>query len=80
MLKCKQLQQQASEYIDKDCSIYMRIQIKMHLMLCGHCSSFIKKLKLTKSAIAAVAPEPANSKQVAQVMNKLEHEHSEKEV
>ena len=49
----------------------MRLQMKMHLILCQHCRSFVKKLRLTKTVIAAVPYQAANEQQVAKIMTEI---------
>ncbi len=52
MLSCKQLaQQHASDYIDENQSVSQRLQVRLHLLMCGHCRRFVKKLRMTKSVI-----------------------------
>ena len=53
MLSCKELaQQHASDYIDRNLSPSQRLQVGMHLLVCGHCRRFVKKLKITKNVLS----------------------------
>ncbi len=42
MLKCKQISERASEYIDGNMSMGQRFQFRLHLMMCQHCQRFVK--------------------------------------
>ena len=45
MLMCRDLARIASDYIDGDMGTMQRMSVKMHLMMCGHCRSFIGNLR-----------------------------------
>lgn len=47
MLKCKDVAYQASDYLDKSLPFWQRVNIRIHLFMCGHCRRFIKQLKST---------------------------------
>jgi anti-sigma factor ChrR (cupin superfamily) len=65
MLTCKELvQQQASDYIDKQLSWRQRFGVKIHLVLCEHCRRFIKQFKQVKNLLRT---QPAPSMEEAQV-------------
>ena len=52
MLSCKELAQQfASDYIDENVSASQKRQIRFHLLICGHCRRFIKKMKISKQVL-----------------------------
>jgi hypothetical protein len=50
MINCRQITEQASEYLDKDHSFFKRVSFKMHLMLCNHCQRYIHQLQTTIKA------------------------------
>lgn len=41
MLKCRQITEQASHYIDGELSLWGRLQYRVHLLMCHHCRTFI---------------------------------------
>lgn len=47
MLSCSHVTQQASDYIDRDVSLFQRLKIRWHLRACIHCSRLVRHLKLT---------------------------------
>ena len=74
MLKCKQVSEQASEYVDGNVSGLHKVKFQMHLMMCTHCRSFIKKIKLTKDMVAKLSPMPASDDQLDKIMNAIEED------
>lgn len=47
MLSCSHVAQQASDYIDRDVSLFQRLKIRWHLRACIQCSRLVRHLKLT---------------------------------
>lgn len=84
MLKCKQVAEQASDYLDKDQSLMQRLSWRMHLFMCKHCRRFVKNLRLTCEMAAQKELPEGSDKEVERVMeciadsNKSENEPSNK--
>lgn len=55
MLKCKQVAYLASEYLDKNTSGKLTLNIRMHLMLCANCRRFMKHLRITNKLTKSLA-------------------------
>lgn len=47
MLKCKDVPEQTSLYIDDSLAWHQKLGWKMHLMMCHHCRRFIRHFKLS---------------------------------
>lgn len=45
MLMCRGLAEIASDYIDDELTGSQKLSVKMHLMMCKHCRTFIGNLK-----------------------------------
>ena len=45
MLMCRDLAHIASDYIDGELGPMDRVSVKMHLLTCGHCRTFIGNLR-----------------------------------
>ncbi|MGM0772921.1 MAG: zf-HC2 domain-containing protein [Pseudomonadota bacterium] len=45
MLMCRDLARIASDYIDGELGPMDTVSVKMHLMMCGHCRTFIGNLR-----------------------------------
>jgi|TARA_R100000935_G_scaffold22299_1_gene41148 predicted anti-sigma-YlaC factor YlaD len=57
MLKCRQIEQLASDYLDKDLSFRQRMAFKLHLFICHNCRNYVRQLKITITSIKLM---PAN--------------------
>ncbi|WP_372964884.1 anti-sigma factor [Marinobacter sp.] len=53
MLMCKDLAEIASDYIDGELSASQNLAVRMHLMMCKHCRSFIGNLRASTDLIQA---------------------------
>lgn len=71
MLNCKELSEQASDYIDKNLSFLDRMQIRFHLVMCKHCHRFVEQLALTMNATKALKPKPASEQDIEKQINKM---------
>lgn len=61
MLKCREIEQLASDYLDKDLSLRQRMAFKMHLFMCHNCRNYVRQLKTTISSIRLM---PVNQSKV----------------
>lgn len=53
MLMCRDLARIASDYIDDELATAQKLSVKMHLMMCKHCRSFIGNLRASTNLIQA---------------------------
>ncbi|MBW7471894.1 anti-sigma factor family protein [Marinobacter sp. F4218] len=53
MLMCRELAGIASDYIDGELSAGRNLSVKMHLMMCRHCRSFIGNLRASTELMRA---------------------------
>ena len=51
MLKCKDVTERANAYIDGDLNAWARMQMRMHLMMCEHCTRFMAQMRQTKALL-----------------------------
>lgn len=50
MLSCKEATQRLSEAQDRDLNLSEKLQLKMHLAMCGGCRSFSKQVDFLRAA------------------------------
>ena len=53
MLMCRDLARIASDYIDGELTSRRNLSVKMHLMMCRHCRSFIGNLRASTDLMKA---------------------------
>jgi len=57
MLSCKDITDLLTEYLEGQMSFADRMQIKMHLAMCGHCRNYADQLRLTVDSCGEI-PHP----------------------
>ena len=57
MLSCKAITELLTEYLEGQMTFADRMQVKMHLAMCGHCKRYVEQLKLTIDSCGEI-PEP----------------------
>lgn len=58
MLRCREISDQASDHIDGLQSAGARLQVAMHLLLCGQCRRFMRQMRLTVAVLRTRDEEP----------------------
>ena len=53
MLMCRDLARIASDYIDGELGPMDKVSVKMHLLMCGHCRTFIGNLRASVELMKA---------------------------
>jgi len=53
MLMCRDLARIASDYIDGELGTMDKVSVKMHLLMCGHCRTFIGNLRASVELMGA---------------------------
>ncbi len=62
MLKCHDVVEQSSNYIDGELGFWNRWQIRLHLFMCVHCRRMIRQLTLTKKVAAIIGKDMLRKK------------------
>lgn len=47
MLSCKDITENANQYLEKDLPFFTRLKFKMHLKMCIHCQRYVEQLQTT---------------------------------
>ena len=47
MLSCKEITENANEYLEKDLPFFVRLKFKMHLKMCINCQRYVDQLQMT---------------------------------
>lgn len=56
MLSCKDITELLTEYLEGEMSLAGRVQVRMHMTMCGHCRTYLKQLKLTIDSCGRIPP------------------------
>ncbi|WP_349572330.1 anti-sigma factor family protein [Azotobacter salinestris] len=57
MLKCREVSELGSEFIDGRLGLRSRLAVLAHLGLCPHCRRYLKQLRLTSETLQRLPPE-----------------------
>jgi len=60
MLRCKDLADKASAYIDNELPLKTRLSVKMHLFMCYKCQRYVKQLKTTIQTLTGLRNNPTD--------------------
>ena len=51
MITCKEVSQEAHEFLDREMTLSRRLNLMTHLVICKHCRRYLKELRLTLRAL-----------------------------
>ena len=54
MLSCREITEQATEYLEGEPSFGARMMFRMHLAMCAGCRQFVRQIELVRDGLAAV--------------------------
>ncbi|MCF6212348.1 MAG: zf-HC2 domain-containing protein [Gammaproteobacteria bacterium] len=57
MPSCREITEQASDYLNQDLSPWQRAAFRMHLLMCVYCRRHVKHLGLTVATLGKIAGE-----------------------
>ncbi len=72
MLKCEEVVQTASEYLDSKMSIRKKTQYMIHLLMCYECRKFLNYFKRIYSTQHHFHQKLISEEKVDNIMNKIE--------
>lgn len=58
MLKCREVSELASDFIDRQLGFGARLAVLAHLSLCPRCRLYLRQLRLTAATLRRLPPEP----------------------
>lgn len=71
MLSCKDITEKTSEYVDKDMSLYQRMQFRLHLFMCHGCRRFVDQFKMTIGSVKGLEPQEVSEEMVEKQVKAL---------
>jgi predicted anti-sigma-YlaC factor YlaD len=67
MLMCRDLARIASDYIDGELGPMDKVSVKMHLLMCGHCRTFIGNLRASVALMKAHSSQQPNDELIQKI-------------
>lgn len=78
MLQCKEVAEEASNYIDGDLPLGKRIGVFFHLVFCRFCRNYVQQIRCTIATIATIKPKEKDNTDTLALAKTL-HEHCQKD-
>lgn len=67
MLMCRDLAVIASDYIDGELPVFQKMSVKMHLMMCSDCRTFIGNLRASTELMKAHSSAQADKELIRRI-------------
>lgn len=71
MLKCKDIPDEASLYVDHNLPWHRRLSWRIHLLLCNNCRRFIRHFKLTVKVCSQMGKKPLVAERAKQISQQV---------
>lgn len=57
MMKCREVAEIASDYLDHELGAWPNIQMRLHLLACRHCRAYVANLRFTIATLQGRTPD-----------------------
>ena len=71
MLKCKDIANIASDYLDKNLGLKESFSVKLHIFICVHCRRFIRHLLSTIHMVRGMVHQKASSGEIRDIVTRI---------
>ena len=81
VLSCREVAKSASDYLDANISWRRRLQMRLHLAMCGHCRRYVDQLAQSIAALRGLKEdtvEPDTAEQVIAALRRAQSTNSTK--
>lgn len=77
MLKCRELEANSSQLLDGDLPWRVRLSMRLHLLICGHCRRFLEHLRLVRDTMRGRGRDQLSDDELEQVKRRLAEANAE---
>ena len=72
MITCKQLNDIASDFLDGELSVWKRLAIWLHRVMCTDCSRYLLQLKLSTTAVQKMSDQTEpDDREIDEILEKI---------
>jgi len=71
MIKCKDLTEKASDYLDGNLSLRKRIGLSFHLLICRPCRNYLQQIRSTIKTVKVLQPKEKGAYDTCPLVKKL---------
>lgn len=76
MLSCREVTDRASDFLDTQLPLRVRLQMRMHLLMCRFCREYVRQMSLVVRTLRRMPPHEAPPEGLARELAKaIEAEH-----
>ncbi|MEH6470571.1 MAG: zf-HC2 domain-containing protein [Halopseudomonas sp.] len=72
MLRCRDIVDQSSEFLDREMSLSRRMQYRIHLFMCHHCRRFTRQFRASVAMTKRLPKAPVSQAQVDAVRQQVD--------
>ena len=78
MLSCKDITEKANQYLDKEVSLFTRVEMKIHMFICDNCKRYVEQLRTTIAALGKMntPAEVVDDGKIDQIINTIKKHNS----
>lgn len=73
MLKCRDIAEQSSEFVDQNLSLKEKFSYYLHLMMCGNCRRYIQQFRLMIQHSKDLQPPPLSDEHAETIVQHVKH-------
>lgn len=77
MLTCREVSEKAQDYTDGNSSVWMRMRIRLHLLMCRNCTGFVDQTSKTKQLISESLSRDTQAEPAADMLAAFQQRGSE---
>ena len=71
MIQCRDIAEEASNYLDGDLPMGKRVGMFLHLVICSYCRRYIKQIRQTIMTVGSLRPQEDHSTDTRALAEKL---------
>lgn len=74
MLKCRDIVEQASDYLDQDMSLRQRMNYRLHLFMCHHCRRFTRQFSAGVVMLKRLPNKTPDANKIVEIQRQFEQQ------
>jgi predicted anti-sigma-YlaC factor YlaD len=75
MLNCREITERASDFLDATLPWHVRLQVRLHVMMCRFCREYIRQMALVARALRKLPGEEPSPELHEELLSRFRAEH-----
>lgn len=72
MFQCKDVAEEASNYLNKDLPLHKRVGLFLHLVVCSCCRNYLQQIRQTVQTVSTIHPKEQDNTDLSALAKKLQ--------